>query len=274
MSALDNLAGNPTGDRGGDRVLIVNASDAAVDGALPARDGAFAVPFSAAERTYRSSRLSYDNRPWVAYDPVMTSQKAIASLAPASWVVRSAKTLQTRNADSDRIVHSSSDSVSHIRTQNFVTLSEVVSDEARVDNRYYKLTYQPTTGRVISLFDKTTKRELLASERLGDFTFVRERHDAVVDRERSAFYKRDLAREKYDRQCSVPWQPVHDRATKVLSCAVKVDEGSFRVVRELQAPGVLYMRETLRLDAGGPVIRLRAEIELLPDPAPQSVYYG
>jgi len=54
----------------------------------------------------------------------------------------------------------------------------------------------------------------------------------------------------------------------------KVDEGSFRLVRELQAPGVLYMRETLRLDADDPLIRLRAEIELLPDPVPQSVYYG
>jgi len=71
-----------------------------------------------------------------------------------------------------------------------------------------------------------------------------------------------------------PWQPVHDRATKVLSCAVKVDEGSFRVVRELQAPGVLYMRETLRLDAGDPVIRLRARSSYCLIPAPQSVYYG
>jgi hypothetical protein len=34
------------------------------------------------------------------------------------------------------------------------------------------------------------------------------------------------------------------------------------------------MRETVRLDADDPLIRLRAEIELLPDPAPQSVYYG
>jgi len=57
----------------------------------------------------------------------------------------------------------------------FRHLVEVVSDEATVDNRYYKLTYQRTTGRVISLFDKTTKRELLASEGLGFFTFVRER---------------------------------------------------------------------------------------------------
>ena len=274
MSALDNLAGNPTEDRGGDRVLIVNASDAAVDVALPARDGAFAIPFPAAERTYRASRLSYDNRPWVAYDPVMTSQKTIASLSPSSWVVRSAKGLQAGNANSGRIVHSSSDSVSHIRTQNFVTLSAVVSDEATVDNRYYKLTYQPTTGRVISLFDKTTKRELLASEGLGFFTFVRERPDALVDGERSAFYKRDLAREKYDRPCWAPWQPVHERATKVLRCAVEVDDGSFRLVRELQAPGALYMRETLRLDADDPLIRLRAEIELLPDPAPQSIYFG
>ena len=115
---------------------------------------------------------------------------------------------------------------------------------------------------------------MLASEGLGFFTFVRERPDPLVDGERSAFYKRDLAREKYDRPCWVPWQPVHERATKVLSCAVKVDDGSFRLVRELQARGVLYLRETLRLDADDPLIRLRAEIELLPDPAPQSVYFG
>jgi len=55
MSALDNLADNPTEDRGGDRVLIVNASDAAVDVALPVRDGALAIPFQAADRTYRAA---------------------------------------------------------------------------------------------------------------------------------------------------------------------------------------------------------------------------
>src|ERR1700730_14566671 len=89
---------------------------------LPARKGPCAIPFPADERTYRASRLSYDNRPWVAYDPVMTPQKAIAGLAPSSWVVRSSSTLRTESANADRIVHSSSDNVKHIRTQNFVTL--------------------------------------------------------------------------------------------------------------------------------------------------------
>jgi len=70
-----------------------------------------------------------------------------------------------------------------------------------------------------------------------------------------------------------PGSRFHDRATKVLSFAVRSIEGSFRVVRELQAPGLLYMEETLRLDAGDPVIRLRAEIELLPDP-PAKRHYG
>jgi len=274
MSALDNLANNPAEDCGGDRMLIVNTSDTAVEVALPVRDGALAIPFRDSERTYRASRLSYDNRPWVAYDPVMTSRKSMVNLPASSWAVQSARRLSTEHPDADRIVHRSSHSVSHIRTQNFVTLSEVVSDEATVDNRHYKLTYQPTTGRVISLFDKATQRELLAAEGLGFFTFVRERPDALIDGERSAFYKRDLAREKYDRSCWVPWQPVHERATKVLNCVVKVDEGSFRIVRELQAQGVLYLKETLRLDADDPLIRLRSEIELLPDPAPQSVYYG
>ena len=78
---------------------------------------------------------------------MITSQEAIASLAPSSWVVRPAKTPRTENTNADRIVHSSSDSVSQIRTQNFVTLSEVVSNKATVDNRDYKLTYQPTTGQ-------------------------------------------------------------------------------------------------------------------------------
>jgi len=70
----------------------------------------------------------------------------------------------------------------------------------RWDNRYYKLTYQPTTGRIISLFDKSTKRELLASEGLGFFTLCPRNGPtpwSMVSAQPST--SANLAREKYDR---------------------------------------------------------------------------
>jgi len=68
------------------------------------------------------ARISYGNRPWVAYDPVMTSQKAIASLAPSSWVVRSADTFRTEKRQlpiGSCIARLTACRI--FRTQNFVT---------------------------------------------------------------------------------------------------------------------------------------------------------
>jgi len=109
---------------------------------------------------------------------------------------------------------------------------------------------------------------------LAFFTFVRERPTPWSDGERSAFYKRDLALEKYGPAMLGVLAAGTRACDEVLSCAVtKSMTAVSGLVRELQAPGVLYMRETLRLDADDPLIRLRAEIELLPDPAPQSVLF-
>jgi len=142
---------------------------------FPCATGALAIPFQAADRTYRASRLSYDNRPWVAYDPVTASQKAIASLRlrrgscgrPRDSALRTqmptglcAQLVGQRVAYSHRRISSPCPKWCRMRPPWTIVLQVDIS----ADNR-----------RVISLFDKTTKRELLASEGLGFFTFVRER---------------------------------------------------------------------------------------------------
>jgi len=137
------------------------------------------------------------------------------------------------------------------------------------------LRYDPDSGRILSLFDRTQRREMLAPrDGLDFFAFVRERTDALVEDRRYAFYQRDLEREKMDQSCWQDWSPVHERAARVSRCTVTETPGRVTLTREMEAPGMTHLVQRISLCGHDPVIGLEVEMELAPDPSPQAVYFA
>jgi alpha-mannosidase len=276
MSALDRLAENPEADRTSHRLLAVNSSDEAI--AIDLRPGAPALE-AQSKRSYRASRLMQSNRVWESNE--RTGTKAL-TLPAHSWRVLDGSDLSPANSPEERIHHhilrhgaSEAESSQPTRAdgQPVAGLAHAPS-EAVVRNGFVRLHYQPETGRIFALHDMEQDRNLIGDASMGLFAYLRERPNALIDGGYSAFYQRDLAREKIDSSCWRDWSPIRERAARTIECRVEVDATRFTLRRRLAASGVMQLNETITLFAGNPVIHLCADLELEPRTEPQNIYFA
>ncbi|MCX6875555.1 MAG: glycoside hydrolase [Verrucomicrobia bacterium] len=275
MDGLERLAQNPLADKGIARVLLVNPGPLPLTlrPELPA--AWFAAREAASERTYRASRMFYDARSWGGGFPGMQARAfGPLELPPFSWRVVELAELPPAEATPD-LHHEIEVDTAARRELNFAPAANHQRRTGRLTSPYHILRYDPASGRILSLLDRTQNREVLAPrDGLDFFAFVRERTDALAEDRRHAFYQRDLDQEKVDAMCWQDWSPVHERATRVTHCEVSAGSGSLTLIRELQAPGMLFLTQRITLSAHDPVIHLEVAMELLPEASPQAVYFA
>jgi hypothetical protein len=276
MSALDHLAGNAEADWSSHRLLAVNASDEQVAIELPEH-----APEAGAQpkRSYRASRLMQSNRTWES--TVRMGPKSL-TVPPRSWIVLDGSDLARANSPEGRIDHrilrgGASEAEKNQFTPTDAELAAGLPhgpSEAVVENGCVRLHYQPETGHIFALHDVAQDRNLIGDATMGLFAYVRERPNALTDGEYSAFYLRDLAKEKIDVSCWRNWSPVRERATRAIECQVEVDGKRFALRRRHEAPGARHLSETITLYAGDPVIHLCVDLELEPRAEPQNIYFA
>jgi alpha-mannosidase len=274
MSALDHLAGNPDADWTSQRFLAVNSWDAPIEVDLPASDP---TPIPKSKRTYRPSRLMQSNRSWEFREKSSSNKVAVPA---RSWVVLDPRDRDRASSPGAHIEHRILQRSAFGAELNQFTPTEADlaagapqgPGEAIVENGFVRLHYQPDTGRIFALHDFAQGRNLIADASMGPFAYVRERPDALTDGGYSAFYQRDLAREKIDSSCWRDWRPVRERASATIECQVELDAKRFTLRRRLAAPGANYLHQTVTLHAGQPVIQLCVVLELEPRAEPQNIY--
>jgi alpha-mannosidase len=274
MSALDHLAKNPDADWTSQRLLAVNSSDDPIAIELPGS----AAP-ERSKRTYRASRLARSNRAWESTRKTGPDKLAVPA---RSWIVLDKPDLARTSSLTGHIDHRIVAGVASEAGKNQFTPTdaELVAGlsngpgETVVENGFFRLHYQPETGHIFALHDIAQDRNLVGDAAMGLFAYVRERPDALTDGGYSAFYQRDLVKEKIDSSCWRPWSPIRERASRTIECRVEVDAQRFTLRRRLAAPGTTQLDETIRLDAGSPVMHLCVDLALEPRPEPQNIYFA
>ncbi|HEX7261708.1 MAG TPA: hypothetical protein VF258_07825 [Luteolibacter sp.] len=272
MDGLEKLAKNPVADRGIAGVLLANPGPEPVTMrvALPA-----SWLESNADRSYRASRMFYDGRSWGERFPGLGARIfGKIELSPFSW--QSVPLTELPQADaSPAVTHEIEVDASERRELNFAPAANHKRRTGCIRSPFHELRYDPDSGRILSLFDCAQNREVLAPrDGLDLFAFVRERTDALNEDRRYAFYQRDLDKEKVDEMCWQDWLPVRERATRVTRCEILEGNGCITLLRELEAPGMVFLTQRIVLSADDPMITLEVEMELLPEPSPQAVYFA
>lgn len=273
MDGLEALAQNPVADKNIKGVLLANpgATPLVVRPELPG--SWFEATEPSTERTYRPSRMFYDNRPWTGKYPGTNSVAfGPVELAPYSWRAIPLDELSDA-AEATAVVHEVEAITLDRRELNFAPEVRRERRVGRIESPFHTLRYDVASGRILSLVDRASDRELLnpASD-VDCFSFVRERTDELIDGSRYAIYQRDLEKEKFDESCWQDWTPVRERATRVLESSVSVGARRVTFERRLQAPGMIHLVQRFSLLADDPVIHLEVEIEMIPESSPQSIY--
>ncbi|WP_245594366.1 glycoside hydrolase [Actinospica robiniae] len=275
MDGLERLAGNPVADKGIAGVLVVNPTPFERTVALDLPESWFAEPTPATERTYRASRMAYENRPWRVPGPD-EARRATGpiTLAPDSWRILDLDQLPTPSF-AGQPTHELVRHRHAARELNFATAVNRVAAIGRIESPFHVLTYDSDSGRILSLLDRGTGREILRPRPGMDLlSFVQERPDPLVDGSRRAFYRRDLDREMIDESCWEPWTPRHEPAERILSCTVEQRAGRVLLERRFEAPGTRGVVQRIWLDALDPLIRVDIEVDLVGDASPRGVYFA
>jgi alpha-mannosidase len=275
MDALERLAGNPVADKGIAGVLVCNPTPYPRTVALDLPEAWLAEPTAATERTYRASRMAYENRPWRVPAPDERRRWfGPIELAPGTWRIVGLDELPAP-VFAGQPTHEIVRHRSSARELNFATAVNRVTATGLIESPFHVLSYDPDSGRIISLTDRATGRDILRPRPgLDLMSYVRERPDPLVDGTRRAFYRRNLDREMLDESCWEPWTPVREPAERVISCTVEERPGRVLMERRFAAPGTRSLIQRVWFDALDPVIRIDIDVDLAGDSSPSGVYFA
>jgi alpha-mannosidase len=275
MDALERLAGNPPADRHIAAVLLCNASrePVVVRPELP-KSWAGDQPASTS-RTYRASRMSYDNRTWETTREASEKQAfGPVEVAPLSWRIIPIDRLPKAN-EAGAIFHRIEAEAPVRQDAGFVSVAADYEPRVgTIETSAYTVKYDPDSGRILSLSD--WRGHAFLSPRLGIdfFSPVRERTDGLDESRRYAFYLRSLEREKIDISCWKDWEPVRESAREVTSLRTVEAPDRITLIRELEVPGARRLVQSFTLTADDPIIRIDVELELEPNQLPQAFYFA
>jgi len=150
----------------------------------------------------------------------------------------------------------------------------IITGKDYIETAFYRLAFNPETGKITSLYDKTSKREVLdAANAYGFFQFVHEKPDPAVDSMRTAFHVRRIENERIG---LTGWQTGWKAAYSTLTapeCRIESDTFTATLVINAKAEGTDGIEQRIILYADSPVIDLTADFVKTENVMPESIYF-
>lgn len=272
---MERLAGNPLQSREPEGVLLVNPTpvEQTADVRLPA-DWYFKGRHTAGGRFHM--HLNNRDADWSA--PVAGT----VALPPFSWKRVPIKTLATKRADATIAASgqtSTADGIGEPEGPNGERQAghaAISVDAGVIETPFYRLAFDPATGRIEELYDKINAWSMLDPDSEWTlFQYVHEMPDPIRGRRhRESLFLRDIDKCNSSVSCWQDWKPLRRGAHKLLSSTTVEHDSGVTLTLAWGAPGVtrLVQRITLRRDR--PDIELQAELDKTDDREPESIYFA
>jgi len=267
VNELENLAGNPESNYKQEGVLVVNSNPTKRKVCIPIPD-----TWKLEGKRLRTARFSWPNR----YQQLQSAKLyGPIELEAFSWQKIPFDDLQI--ADKTQTVLTGD----NIEKQMVQRLNRPEGDAEEiglsfVESPYHRLEYDKQTGRIISLFDKKLKWEVLNQG--SDYTFfqfVRESPDPLVNGDRTALYARDLIKEKFDANCWVTdWKAKRETAVNFIDSKTERTPEGVSLVSRFNVPGAKFLEQRITLQDNSELILLNATIHKEEVLTPESIYFA
>jgi hypothetical protein len=162
-----------------------------------------------------------------------------------------------------------------------VTAPTLSVADGAIESAYYRLTFDPKTGRVIDVFDKANQFSLIdKSSPWSFFGYVQE----TIDGEPSDFETKELGREQlFQRSIDntnwgtsgwrTDWKSKRLTPTNLVSSETVVKASGVTLILKWEAPGVNTLEQRITLCASRPAIILEASFDKQDIKTPESLYF-
>ncbi len=152
----------------------------------------------------------------------------------------------------------------------------ITVDKSFIESEYYKLEFEPETGRIIRLFDKQRNWEMFdQSSEWTLFQFVQERVDPLHHLEnRAALFPRDVEKGNNNISCwNHEWKALRRGATRLIQCTVNKHESGATLLTKWEGPGVDGLEQKVTLFWNRPEIEFWAGLRKQDIRIPESIYF-
>ncbi len=149
--------------------------------------------------------------------------------------------------------------------------------ENSIETPYYRMTFNPATGRIEQLYDLLNDWAMLDKKSNWTmFEYVRETIDPLYNEEhRSTFFPRDV--ELGNRSVSVwnhNWRAKRQNAERILKWHIEEEANSVSFVMEIEAEGVEALKQKITFSTLHPRIKFKAYMNKKDFSKPEGVYFA
>lgn len=146
-----------------------------------------------------------------------------------------------------------------------------------IETPYYRMTFNPATGRIEQLYDLSTDWAMLdKNSQWTLFEYVRETIDPLYNEEhRSTFFPRDV--ELGNRSVSVwnhNWKGRRQSAERILKWHIEEEANSVSFIMEFEAEGVEELKQKITFSTLHPRIKFKAYMKKENFTKPEGIYFA
>ena len=151
----------------------------------------------------------------------------------------------------------------------------IITGKDFIESSYYRLSFDPITGRIISLFDKKCNWEVIdKTSSYSFFQYVHEKPDPSIDSLRSAFHLRSVENERIGiTGWKLNWKASYSGIKGKIECRIDTTAFSATLVIRSWAEGVKSLEQRIMLQADSPIIDLAADFIKTDNVMPEGIYF-
>ena len=153
---------------------------------------------------------------------------------------------------------------------------KIIIGKNYIESSYYRLSFDPITGRIISLFDKKRNWEVIdKTSPYSFFQFVHEKPDPSIDSMRSAFHVRSVENERRGITGWKPnWKASYSGIKGAIECRIDTTAFTATLMVKSQAEGVKDLEQRITLHADSPIIDLAVDFIKTDNVMPEGIYFA
>ncbi len=264
---LEKLADNPECGYDQEGILLVNSGPGEKEVYVPVPDW-----WKEAGKRHRTARLTYNQYAEQFADAPLYGP---VKLAPFSWRKLSFSELN------EVVILEGLNNQESIVFDRGVTIDAPNDESPRqpvnlIESPFYRLEYNPRTGRILGLWDKQLDRQVLdLTSQWSFFQLVREIPDPLFDGDRKAMYNRAQYKEIYDQSCwNYDWVARREGADVFDGFETKKAPDGISLIRRFKGPNEIKLEQVITLPAQEGPIQLTARLELPDYPKPEALYFA